>query len=142
MDRYQATIRWSMYGHVHQEQYQVQTAVDDGKAIGMNYIVGSTTTFIGKNPSFNVIYLDPETMLPLEYETYAFDLTYANQHDDPRWFKEFDYKQNFTMPDLSPESFMAHSQLFLKDEAVARQFRNQRHVQGPAAGNLTAPCDS
>ena len=75
----------------------------------MNFIVGSTTTFIDKNPSFNVIYLDPDTMLPLDYETYAFDLMYSNQHDSPRWFKEFDYRQNFTLSDLSPNSFLDHS---------------------------------
>jgi hypothetical protein len=49
------------------------------KPIGMSFIVGSTTTFTGKNPSFNVIYLDPDTMLPIDYETYGFDIQQANQ---------------------------------------------------------------
>lgn len=48
------------------------------KPIGVNFISGSGTTYQGKPPSFNVVYLDPETMLPIDYESYAFDLDHAN----------------------------------------------------------------
>ena len=85
MDRYQATIRWSMYGHEHQEQFQVQRDVIDGQPIGMNFIVGSATTFRGKPPSFNIVYVDPTTMLPVDYETYKFNLDEANAGQEPNW---------------------------------------------------------
>ena len=48
------------------------------KPIGMNFIVGSATTFHGKPQSFNVIYVDPVTVLPVNFETHAFDLNHAN----------------------------------------------------------------
>jgi hypothetical protein len=44
----------------------------------MNFIVGSATTYKGKPPSFNVMYVDPETMLPIDFETHTFDLEHAN----------------------------------------------------------------
>ena len=47
----------------------------------MNFIVGSVTTFTNKPSSFNVIYLDPENLIPIEYETWSFDLNYANQNN-------------------------------------------------------------
>lgn len=47
--------------------------------------VGSTTTYKGKNPSFNVVYLDPETMVPVDYETYSFDIREANIVGQPSW---------------------------------------------------------
>jgi hypothetical protein len=78
MDRYQTVIRWGMYAHIHQEQYQVAKDVYMKQSIGMNFIIGSATTYQGKPPSFNVIYLDPDTMLPIDFETYAFDLDHAN----------------------------------------------------------------
>lgn len=109
MDRYQTVIRWGMYSHIHQEQYQVARDVYNKKAIGMNYIVGSATTYQGKPPSFNVIYLDKETMLPIDYETYAFDLDHANEFDEPIWNRVYDYRQTYNLKDLSPQSFFDHS---------------------------------
>ena len=70
----------------------------------MNFIVGSVTTYSWKEPNFNVIYLDPETMLPLDYENYVFDLDHANQFDEPIWNLKFDQKKYFEMEDLSPQS--------------------------------------
>ena len=85
VDRYQTVIRWSMYAHIHEEQYQVVTDMVQKEPIGMNFIVGSGTTFQGKPPSFNVIYLDPESMIPLDYESWVFDLEKANAEDKPTW---------------------------------------------------------
>ena len=70
----------------------------------MNFIVGSVTTYSWKEPNFNVIYLDPETMLPIDYENYVFDLDLANQFDEPIWNLKFDQKKDFEMEDLSPQS--------------------------------------
>lgn len=55
------------------------------KPIGMNFIIGSATTFQGKPPSFNILHIDPVTMLPVDFETIAFDLDHANKFDEPRW---------------------------------------------------------
>ena len=75
------------------------------KPIGMSYIVTSGTTFRGKRPGFNVIYLDPETMLPVDLEIYAFDLDHANKEDEPRWEKLYDIRSELGLKDLSPSSF-------------------------------------
>ena len=50
--------------------------------IGMNFIIGSVSPYMGslsgapsgKNPSFSVAYIDPDTSLPVDIETYGFDL--------------------------------------------------------------------
>jgi len=91
-----------MYSHEHQEQYQVARDIFEGKPIGMNFIVSSATTYQGKPPSFNVIYLDPDTMLPVEYESYALDLDHANEHDETIWSRKFNYRETYNLPDLSP----------------------------------------
>lgn len=61
-------------------------------AVSMNFIVGSGTTYLGKPPMFDVMYLDPDTMLPVELETYIFDLEYSNKMDQPRWHQYIDYR--------------------------------------------------
>jgi hypothetical protein len=75
----------------------------------MNFIVSSATTYQGKPPSFNVIYLDPETMLPVDYEAYALDLDHANDHDETIWSRKNNYRDYFHLQDLSPQSFYDHA---------------------------------
>ena len=113
-----------MYSHIHEEQYQVLRDVVQKQPIGMNFIVGSATTYTAKPQSFNVIHLDPVTMLPVDFFTYAFDLDHANKYDEPRWNLEFNYTRDYDMPDLSPKSFFEHSNKIYYNEEVARQYRN------------------
>lgn len=110
------------------------------KPIGMNYIIGSATTYLGKPPSFNVIELDPVTMLPVYFETYAFDLVHANKYDDPKWDLKYNYTETYNLPDLSPQSFLEHSELMFRNETAAIQYRNHRYIDGPGQ-NPTDPCD-
>ena len=50
------------------------------EAINVINIAPSVTTWHNLNPSFSVIELDYETMLPLTRKTYYFDLGLANQN--------------------------------------------------------------
>lgn len=119
MTRYEGTIRWSMYGHVHNEQYQVQRDVLNREPIGMNFIVGSVTTFGGLYPSFDILYLDPDTMLPIDMITYRFNLDEANKGAAPIWEKNFDYRKEYNLKDMSPASFMEYSKLMYSNETAA-----------------------
>lgn len=78
--------------------------------VGINFIIGSVTTFTGKPPNFNVLYLDPDTMLPVEFQTIAFDLEHANLYDQPIWYPIYNYTETYEMADLSPASFLKVSQ--------------------------------
>jgi hypothetical protein len=69
-------------------------------------LVSSATTYDAKEPSFNVAYVDPDTMLPVEYETWSFDLDHANKYDEPKWYKNFELKEFFGLENLSPSSLM------------------------------------
>ena len=75
-----------MSGHTHREQFNIQKDVINSMPVGMNFIIGSVSPYMGslsgapsgKNPSFSVAYIDPDTSLPVEIETYGFDLDKAN----------------------------------------------------------------
>jgi hypothetical protein len=110
VDRFQHIIRWGMYAHIHKEQFQVVRDIAMKKPILQNFIIGSATTYQGKEPSFNVIHLDPDTMLPVELQTYAFDLKHANEFDEPKWRLMYNYTDTYNMKDMSPESFFEVSQ--------------------------------
>ena len=59
-----------------------------------------------KEPSFTIAYVDPDTMLPVDFETWSFDLDHANFYDEPKWYKRFDLRKDFKLKDLSPNSMM------------------------------------
>jgi len=110
--------------------------------IGMNYIVGSATTYQGNTPSFAVMSIDPETMLPVDYKVYAFDLEGANLNDEPNWYLKYNYRDYFNITDLSPQSWYNHSQLILNNEEVAVRYLAHEFVGGPGHGNGTDSCDA
>jgi hypothetical protein len=38
------------------------------------------------------MYVDRDTMLPIDFETHAFDLEYANKYDQPKWDLKYNYR--------------------------------------------------
>lgn len=79
-------------------------------------------------------------MVPVDFETYAFDLDHANKYDEPRWLLKYNYTQTYDMPDLSPKSFFAVSRQIYTNEEVAEKYRNHRYIDGPGA-NSNSTCD-
>ena len=134
-------VRSSFYSHVHQEMIQVERDILEKKPIGMNFIVGSTTTYQGKPPSFNVVYLDPETMLPVDYETYAFDLELANSKDEVVWRKMYDYREAYGIDDLSPKSFLEFAVRMYRSESETLEYKKRMWVGGPGSGDPAYGCD-
>ena len=138
-DRYQNVIRWSVFGQKHNELFNVQKSLYGRKPTGVNYIVGSGSPNGGKEPSFSVMYVDPKTMLPVDIETWAFDLGYANKYDQPRWRRNHDFRTTYGLKDLSPSSFEDLAEKIISDEEVAKNVRNHMRMD---VGDKNAPCNS
>mgnify|MGYP006893281099 CR=1 FL=1 len=65
------------------------------------------------------MYLDPDTMLPINFDTYVFDLDHANQFDEPIWKKKYNWLEEYDLPDMSPKSFYDHSRKIFYNETAA-----------------------
>jgi Acid sphingomyelin phosphodiesterase C-terminal region len=72
------------------------------KPILTSFTCGSATPFKGKHPSFNVAYLDSETLLPVDFETHYMNIEKANMLDRPEWELLYNYKETLNIKDLSP----------------------------------------
>jgi hypothetical protein len=107
LERYQNVIRFSLSGHTHNEEFEVIRSLSDNKNIGINFIAGSLTTYTNFNPAFTVIELDAEYMLPLNFETYYFNLTEANNGGSPQWEQLHDFVNFYQIPDVSPDGMYA-----------------------------------
>ena len=49
--------------------------------------------------------MDPDTLIPIDIETYAVDLDKANTDGTPKWFKAFSDRETYDLKDLSPQSY-------------------------------------
>lgn len=120
-ERYQHIIRFSSFGHTHNEQFRVNKAIKSEKAIGWQLLTGSGTTDGTKNPAFTVIDWDEEYMVPVNTHTYTFDLVEANKtpEQEPKWFELHDMLKEYGLKDLSPSSMKNLSERFYNDADLA-----------------------
>lgn len=102
MERYQHVVRFSSYGHSHNEQIFLTQAINTTKSIGFNLITASGTTDGNRNPAFTVIDFDKQFMVPLNIHTYYMNLTEANLKDKPEWKLLHDFKDEYGLKNLSP----------------------------------------
>mmetsp|Transcript_4747 Transcript_4747/g.6255 ORF Transcript_4747/g.6255 Transcript_4747/m.6255 type:complete len:239 (+) Transcript_4747:1215-1931(+) len=130
MERFQSTIRFTLHGHTHTTYYEVvQSYSNPGTPLMLANVAGSVTTYSVQNPSYMIIELDQETMLPVNMYSYALDIERANAEGHPTWELIHDYKEAYGMTDLSPWSMKALSERFLSDADVAAEFTWNQHAQ-------------
>eukprot|EP00347_Sterkiella_histriomuscorum_P016021 403354796 len=138
MERYQHIVRFSLFGHTHDDSFAVTQSLEDNKNIGVNLIAGSVTSYTNMNPSFNVIEIDEETMLPINYSTYYFNISSANLYNKPEWKILHYFTSNYQIPDLSPDSLFMLANKILNDEKVASEYEWNK---GRQYGQKPSSCD-
>lgn len=132
MERYQNVVRFALQGHTHNEDFQVNLSMTHpDRAVSVNSVGPSLTPYTHKNPSFQVIEFDAETMLPLNMKTYSFNLNEANQTPDqpPKWALLHDWIDTYGMDDFSPKSFLRLSERFKTDQNLANMYSWNRGRQ-------------
>lgn len=89
------------------------------------------TTYTYKNPSFAVIEIDEEYMIPVNIKTYFLNITKANMEGKATWELMIDYKVDFEMEDLSPDSFYKIAENVRNNEAAAIQYAWNKKKRTP-----------
>ena len=105
----------------------------------MNFVAGSLTTYTDKNPSFTVIEIDEEFMVPVNFKTYYYNLEKANTEGKITWEVLHDFKNFYGMKDLRPDELASFSQRVRSDEALAMLYEWNKYRQSPATQPKT--CD-
>jgi len=132
MDRYQNVVRYSSFGHTHQEDFLVTRAMNTVTPIGFNLITGSGTTMTNVNPGFTVIDFDEEFMVPVNIHTYYMDVNESNKNPSkqPDWKLLHDYIEEYSMVDLSPSSFRDLTNRLYNSLDLAQKYENNRYKLG------------
>lgn len=89
------------------EEVVVTQAINTNDNIGLSFTAGSLTTYQGRNPSFSVVEMDAEYMVPVTYKTYFLNISKINSEADdvsPKWEKLHDFMMEYNLTDLSPNS--------------------------------------
>lgn len=84
--------------------------------------------------------MDADTLIPVNLETYSFDLKHANEFNDPKWDLDYDFKKVYDLPDLSPKSFYKNAIKMGTDERTSQIFHNHM-TRGYWADDDYSPCD-
>jgi hypothetical protein len=105
-ERYQHVIRFGFYGHEHAEWIQLYPSVRNPNVrMGMAFMVGSSTTYLYKNPGFSVIDLDQQYMLPINIHTHFFNISKAHDHPQNANFEYLhDFLSFYNLTSMSPDS--------------------------------------
>ena len=144
MDRFNSVILYEVHGHIHLEDWNVGRSIGGKRPLRMSFMVASATTYQNKPPSFSVMYLDKKTLLPVDYETYYFDLDRANSNleNKPEWKVHHSLRQTYNLKDLSPSSFLKYSAKILSDEKAAIKYRSNRFIGHLGYETSKSKCDA
>ena len=143
MERYQNVIRFGLFGHTHDESISViksvSTSNNTASNIGINFIAGSLTSYTDKNPSFTLIEIDEEFMVPVNFKTYYYNIAKANDEGKITWELLHDFKSYYGLQDMRPDELNNLAERIRTDEAFAILYDWNKVRQAP--GQRKARCD-
>uniref|UniRef100_A0A182W755 Sphingomyelin phosphodiesterase n=1 Tax=Anopheles minimus TaxID=112268 RepID=A0A182W755_9DIPT len=125
VERFAHIIAGQFNGHSHVDEFNLYYKRDDpSRAVSVAWNGGSTTTYTKLNPNYKVFQFDPVTFVPLEQETWMYNLTEANLTPDrrPSWYRMYTFKNHFQLPDLSVNSLQRLVQRFAQSEAQLQRY--------------------
>jgi sphingomyelin phosphodiesterase len=104
IERYARTIKAQFNGHSHVDEFNLYYSKTPGDSppVSVAWNGGSLTTFSELNPNYRVYEVDNDSLEVLDHETWIYNLTEANQEPwhNPRWYKEYSFKEFYGLPNL------------------------------------------
>lgn len=132
VERFQHVIRFGFVGHTHNETYQVHNSMTNPeKPVMVTSVGGSVTTYDFNNPSFMVIDMDAQTLLPTNMATWYINVDEANKEGTPTWRQLHDYRESYELADLSPHAMKDLGVRILTNRELATEFLLNEKRQNP-----------
>ncbi|CAG0884083.1 unnamed protein product [Darwinula stevensoni] len=127
ISRYEHTVMGQFFGHTHEDEFIVfYDPEDPERAINVGYVGPSMTPYSYVNPSYRVYYADasPEnpTYAIIDHETWTFNLDEANLSGEPNWYRLYEARATYGLPNLQPESWSDLAFAIAQDDALFAEF--------------------
>jgi len=102
---------------------------------------GSFTSFVGLNPDYKVYDIETDHYYVLDYEQWTYNLTEANENPkaEPRWFKQYSFKEAYGLDKLELSSYHDLLQRMTTDASLLEKYRAFQYRDSPV--HLEKPCD-
>uniref|UniRef100_A0A914XIV8 Sphingomyelin phosphodiesterase n=1 Tax=Plectus sambesii TaxID=2011161 RepID=A0A914XIV8_9BILA len=144
VNRFENTIAGQFYGHTHNDQFEVyyENSDPNGRPTHYNWISPSVTTYDYIQPSYRIYTIDGNypgsSWTVLDAETYSTNVTDASiKNIEPVWTLEYNTRQAFGMPDLSPASWNDLIKRFEADDALFLKY-----VRYFSRNDYSLPCNA
>lgn len=99
------------------------------------------TTDSNENPAYGVLELDAATMLPLNYQMYALNITKANERNEAEWELMIDYVKDYGIKDFpSPDEMYDLAVRMKTDRELASLFSWDRSRKANEKGYCDEGC--
>ena len=140
MERYQNIIKGQMFGHNHEDSYELFRSLRDNKtftSVGtINPTVGTLSNY---NPAFRVYYINKDTYDIVDYYTYRLYINQANANNNPEWKLSYRFSTYYGYNASSLESFVDIAANLRTNKELAVKFMKMRQGE---AGNWVNPANN
>lgn len=117
VERFWNTISAQFAGHTHADEFNIfYSRSNPTQALNVMWNGGSTTAFNDVNPNYRTYTMDTSTYQINGHETWIYNLTLANltPNQSPAWFKEYNFQNEYGIPNLSPASLSNLAETFAR----------------------------
>ncbi|KRT82259.1 Calcineurin-like phosphoesterase, partial [Oryctes borbonicus] len=106
LERFAGTVTGAFNGHSHVDELILYHSIENPtQPISVAWNGGSLTTFSDKNPNYKLFLVDPESFEVVDYDVWAYNITYVNLTPDipPNWFRLYSFKEAYGLSGAAPE---------------------------------------
>ncbi|KAF2069133.1 hypothetical protein CYY_009549 [Polysphondylium violaceum] len=138
--RFSDILVGQIYGHTHIDQLVVFTdPADRTKATGTNFVTPSMTTYQNHEPGYRIFEFDYSTNQITNYYQYHANMTEANLTGHINFTLTYSAKEEYGLPDLSPQSWYDLTMSFKTDISKFDSYFKNIHI-GPVQSECDQDC--
>jgi sphingomyelin phosphodiesterase len=120
VDRYANIIRGQLFGHTHEDSFQLIRSNRSKEYAGVALEHLSLSPNYNLYPSYRVYDIDSASYVLTDYAQYRFNLTKANLQDIPEWNLIYRFKEYYNVTDMHDRTFALIAQR-IRVPAVSRE---------------------
>eukprot|EP00831_Metopus_contortus_P036069 TRINITY_DN2861_c0_g1_i1.p1 TRINITY_DN2861_c0_g1~~TRINITY_DN2861_c0_g1_i1.p1 ORF type:complete len:331 (+),score=16.63 TRINITY_DN2861_c0_g1_i1:238-1230(+) len=136
MDRYANIIRGQFNGHTHKDAFQVIRSSIPGEFAGVALENPSVTSHSEVFPSYKIFEMDRDNYVLHDFTVYRFNLTKANEMDQPEYYKSYRFTEYYGVDNLDDYTFYNIAQRVLHNKEDFRKFARMLYAEGPRSKSL------
>merc|ERR1712150_55463 len=132
---YSDIIVYNPVGHHHEDDFRL--IVDDGgRAVGCQHNAGTMGSNRNRNPEFRLVYLDPNTYLPVDMDVHYLDIKEAisEKPEDPPIKFLYRFTEEYGLDDMTVSSI---EKLACRCETDDTQLQRYKHLTSTLANTVS-----